>query len=113
MTHKGDVSLTSKGMGSAEGKWMCYTNTYTNGCVIHHLPEVVLETVIKKRRLVGKKVDMFQAVRKHTGDHEGEIRWRKKGREGDGGHGEGQAPLARLWAECWGQPRNQPPPPAE
>ena len=22
MTHKGDVSLTSKGMGSAEGKWM-------------------------------------------------------------------------------------------
>ena len=74
--------------------------------------EVVLETVIKKRRLVGKK-DMFQAVRKHTGDHEGEIRWRKKGREGDGGHGEGQAPLARLWAECWGQPRNQPPPPAE
>ena len=31
----------------------------------------------------------------------------------DGGQGEGQAPLARLWAECWGQPRNQPPPPAE
>ena len=43
--------------------------------------EVVLETVIKKRRLVGKKVDMFQAVRKHTGYHEGEMRWRKKGRE--------------------------------
>ena len=43
--------------------------------------EVVLETVIKKGRLVGKKVDMFQAVRKHTGDHEGEMRWRKKGRE--------------------------------
>ena len=43
--------------------------------------EVVLETGIKKRRLVGKKVDMFQAVRKHTGYHEGEMRWRKKGRE--------------------------------
>ena len=43
---------------------------------------MVLETVIKKRRLVGKKVDMFQAVRKHTGYHEGEMRWRKKGREG-------------------------------
>ena len=43
--------------------------------------EVVLETVIKKRRLVGKKVDMFQAVRKHTGYHKGEMRWRKKGRE--------------------------------
>ena len=41
---------------------------------------MVLETVIKKRRLVGKK-DMFQAVRKHTGYHEGEMRWRKKGRE--------------------------------
>ena len=54
---------------------------------------------------------MFQAVRKHTGDHEGEMRWRQKGREGDGGHREGQAPLARLWAECRGQPRSQPPPP--
>ena len=43
--------------------------------------EVVLETVIKKRRLVGKRVGMFQAVRKHTGYHEGEMRWRKKGRE--------------------------------
>ena len=53
---------------------------------------------------------MFQAVRKHTGDHEGEMRWRQKGREGDGGHREGKAPLARLWAECRGQPRNQPPP---
>ena len=42
---------------------------------------MVLETVIKKRRLVGKKVDMFQAVRKHTGYHKGEMRWRKKGRE--------------------------------
>ena len=49
------------------------------------LQEVVLETVIKKRRLVGKRVDMFQAVRKHTDDHEGEMRWRKKGREGGGG----------------------------
>ena len=29
---------------------------------------------------------------------------------GDRGHGEGQAPLARLWAERRGQPRNQPPP---
>ena len=62
---------------------------------------------------MGKRVDMFQAVRKHTDDHEGEMRWRKKGREGDGGHGEGQAPLARLWAECRGQPRNQPLPPAQ
>ena len=43
--------------------------------------EVVLETVIKKRRLVGKRVGMFQAVRKHPGDHGGEMRWRKKGRE--------------------------------
>ena len=42
---------------------------------------MVLETVIKKRRLVGKRVGMFQAVRKHTGDHGGEMRWRKKGRE--------------------------------
>ena len=25
---------------------------------------------------------MLQAVRKHTGDHEGEMRWRQKGREG-------------------------------